>query len=70
MKEQRITIRIDSHGQISADATGFVGDACLAELERLLESLSPATESIERKQDDHSAGTSATRTQRTGRKPS
>lgn len=41
MKEQRITVEIDREGRITADAEGFTGDACLRDLERLLDGLSP-----------------------------
>ena len=51
MKEQRITTEIDRDGKMTADAEGFSGDACLRDLERLLEGLSAGTESIERKPD-------------------
>jgi len=49
MKEQRITIEIDREGRIHADADGFSGDACLKELDRLLEDIAAATVSIDRK---------------------
>lgn len=39
MKEQRITIDIAADGTLHADAEGFSGDACVKDLERLLESL-------------------------------
>lgn len=67
MKEQRITIEIDREGRITADAEGFSGDACLRELERLLESLAPATAAIERKPESGSARVMATRTQGVGK---
>ena len=49
MKEQRITIEIDHEGRITADAEGFTDDACLKELDRLLERLAAAVASIDRK---------------------
>lgn len=49
MKEQKIVIEIDHEGRISADAEGFTGDACLKDLERLLEGLSPGAPEVERK---------------------
>lgn len=51
MKEQRITIEIDHEGRITADAEGFSGDACLRDLERLLESLAPGMAKVDRKPD-------------------
>ncbi len=49
MKEQKIVIEIDPEGGLRADAEGFSGDACLKDLERLLEGLAPSWESVERK---------------------
>ncbi len=69
MKEQRITIEIDHEGGITADADGFSGDACIRDLERLLESLSPGTTSIERKPDAGTSRVVAARAQRLGKKP-
>lgn len=69
MKEQRITIDIDHDGRITADAEGFPGDACLRDLERLLEGLAPGTANLERKPDSGQANTTATRTQSLGKKP-
>lgn len=51
MKEQRIVIEIDPDGRMTADADGFGGDACLEELAKLLEGLSPGTDKLERKPD-------------------
>lgn len=51
MKEQRITIEIDRDGRITADAEGFSGDACLRDLDRLLEGLAAGIASAERKPD-------------------
>jgi len=51
MKEQRIVVEIGSDGRITADAEGFSGDACLRDLERLLEGLSPGAVAVERKPD-------------------
>lgn len=67
MKEQRITIDIDADGRISADAEGFTGDACLRDLERLLEGLSAGTATIERK-PDAGAKTTITSTISVGKK--
>ena len=69
MKEQRITVEIDREGRITADAEGFSGDACLRDLERLLEGLSPGTATIERKPDAGASQCTTTRTQPVGRKP-
>lgn len=68
MKEQRITIEIDPDGRITADADGFSGDTCLRELERLLEGLSPGTETVQRKPDANTARVKTTRTQNVGKK--
>jgi len=59
MKEQRITIEIDAEGRISADAEGFTGNACLRDLERLLEGLAPGTATIDRKPDAGAKATTA-----------
>jgi len=69
MKEQRITVEIDREGRITADAEGFGGDACLRDLERLLEGLSPGTATLERKPDAAAHRVSVTRTQPVGKKP-
>jgi len=69
MKEQRITIDIDPHGRITADADGFSGDACLKDLERLLEGLAPGTATVARKPDAGTARVAITRTQGVGKKP-
>jgi DUF2997 family protein len=50
MKEQRITMEIDCDGRITAEAEGFSGDACLRDLEKLLDGLAD-WESVERKAD-------------------
>lgn len=68
MKEQRITIEIDSEGRITADADGFTGDTCLKELERLLAGLSAGTAALTRKPDAGTARVVATRTQGVGKK--
>lgn len=69
MKEQRITVEIDREGRIVADAEGFSGDACLRELERLLEGVSPGAATIERKPDAGAGRVATTRTQPVGKKP-
>jgi hypothetical protein len=69
MKEQRITIEIDAEGRITADAEGFTGDACLKDLERLLEDLAPGTASVERKPHEGIARVTTTRAQNVGKKP-
>ncbi len=68
MKEQRITIEISHDGKITADAEGFSGDACLRDLERLLEGLSPGTATVERKADGGTARRTTTLTQDVGKK--
>ena len=60
MKEQRIVVEIDHEGRITADAEGFSGDACLRDLERLLEGLSVAMASIDRKPDAGTARVTTT----------
>ena len=69
MKEQKITIEIDAEGRITADAVGFSGDACLKELDRLLDGLGLATASIERKPEAGTARVHAARSQTVGKKP-
>jgi hypothetical protein len=69
MKEQRITIEIDPEGRINADADGFTGDACLKDLERLLEGLAPGTAQVDRKPGMGAARVTTTRTQAVGKKP-
>jgi hypothetical protein len=68
MKERRITIEISYEGKITADAEGFAGDACLTELERLLEGLAPGTATVDRKADDGAARITPTRRQDLGKK--
>lgn len=68
MKEQRITIEISHEGKITADAEGFSGDACLKDLERLLEGLAPGKATVDRKADDGVPHRTATRTQDLGKK--
>ena len=69
MKEQRIAIEIDREGRITADADGFSGDACLRELERLLEGLAPGTSMVDRKPDAGTARVTTTRALSLGKKP-
>ena len=69
MKEQSITIEIDHEGRITADAKGFSGDACLKDLERLLEDLAPGTATVERKPDAQNARVTIAQTQRVEKKP-
>lgn len=68
MKEQRITIEIDPQGRITADAEGFTGDACLKDLERILEGLAPGRATLERKSDTSEARVATLRSQSLGRK--
>lgn len=67
MKEQRITVEIDREGRITADAEGFSGDACVRDLERLLEGLSPGAGTLERKSDAGAARVTTAATQPVGR---
>lgn len=68
MKEERIIIEIDPEGAITADADGFVGDACLGALARLLDGLGAGEPAVERKRDDQRARVRKARVQKTGRK--
>lgn len=68
MTEQRITIEIDPEGRITAEADGFTGDACLRDLERLLDGLAPGTARVDRKADDRAARVKASRPATLGRK--
>ena len=68
MKEQKIVVEIDHQGRITADAEGFSGDACLKELERLLDGLSPGTPTVARKADPKVAMVTSARTQNVGKK--
>ncbi len=68
MKEQRITIEIDHEGRITADAEGFSGDACLRDLERLLEELAPGTATVDRKAGGGGPRLTATHRQDLGKK--
>jgi hypothetical protein len=69
MKEHRVIVEIDATGRITADAEGFSGDACLRDLERLLEGLAPGMASIERKPDAGTTSVTRSRTQSLGKKP-
>jgi hypothetical protein len=69
MKEQRIMIEINREGRITADAEGFSGDACLRDLERLLEGLAPGKATLDRKPESGQANIAAARTQSLGKKP-
>ncbi len=69
MKETTIIVTISPEGTISADADGFTGDACLKDLERLLEGLAPGTATVARKPDAGTARVTTTRTQAVGKKP-
>lgn len=55
MKEQRITIEIDGEGKMTADAEGFTGDACLRDIDKLLDGIAAAREETSRKTDDDHA---------------
>lgn len=68
MKERRITIEIGPEGDITADADGFAGDACLQDLERLLAGLAPGTAALARKPDDGVARRVTTRALEVGKK--
>ena len=68
MKEQRIVIAIDPDGNITADADGFKGDVCLAEVGRLLRGLSPGSRTVERKRSAGEAQVCIHKPQSMGRK--
>ncbi|MCL2823167.1 MAG: DUF2997 domain-containing protein [Polyangiaceae bacterium] len=68
MKENRIVIDISHEGKITADAEGFTGDACLRDLERLLDGLSPGKSTVDRKPDDISVLRTTTLKQELGNK--
>lgn len=68
MKEQRIIIDIDAEGGITAEADGFSGDACLADLGRVLADLASAWQRVERKPDADRAPVRRTNLLTTGRK--
>ena len=68
MKEKRITIEIDERGGLTADAEGFSGDACLRDLEKLLDGLGTGVSSVERKPDANRVQIATQKTVTTGRK--
>ncbi len=70
MKEQKIVIEIDHEGKLTADAEGFTGDACLKEIDRLLEGIAASREIIEHKPeaDDQRLANRGRRTQSTEKK--
>jgi len=68
MKEQTIVVEIDRDGRITADAEGFTGDACLKDLEKLLEGLGSLPEPTQRKADTKTARVVTSQTQTLGRK--
>lgn len=57
MREQKIEIEIDEHGRIKADAHGFVGDACIKDIEKILANCPGAWMRIDRKPDDKTSKT-------------
>lgn len=69
MKEQRIIVEIAPDGRITADAEGFSADACLNDLERLLEGLASGIAAVDRKPDAGTHRVTTARTQRIGKKP-
>ena len=68
MKEQKIVIEIDHEGKLTADAEGFTGDACLKDIERLLEGLAPAWDTVERKPEAGERRVASRTTISTGKK--
>ncbi len=53
MKETKIIVAISDEGDISIDASGFSGNSCISEIEKILDSLAPTME-IEKKSDYYS----------------
>ncbi len=49
MKEQKIVIDIGPDGSLRLDADGFSGDACIAEIEKLLEATAGLCVRVDRK---------------------
>lgn len=68
MKEQKITITIEKDGQIAADADGFSGDACLKDIEKLLDGLGAGVAKVERKPEAGTAQITQAKIQHIGRK--
>lgn len=68
MKEKRIVIEIDKQGAMTADAEGFSGDACLRDIDRLLDGLGTGVSSVERKPDAGMVQMATKKTLTTGRK--
>ncbi len=52
MKEEKILIKIDQYGKITADAEGFQGEACMKDLEILLKDIAPVQQ-IDKKDEFH-----------------
>ena len=69
MKEQKIVIEIGQDGSITADADGFSGDACLKDIDRLLDGLAGQKVSVERKPEVGKARVSRAQTQQLRKKP-
>jgi hypothetical protein len=70
MREQRIVIEIDAEGRLTADSEGFSGDACIRDLEQLLEGIASSWEQVQRKPEAGEARLSrrSERTVTSGRK--
>lgn len=68
MKEQQIVIEIDHEGKLTADAEGFSGNACIKDIERLLEGLATAWDTVERKPEAGERRVASRRTISTGKK--
>ena len=49
MKETKIVVDIAADGGLSVEASGFEGDACLRQLESLLEGLASAPQTLVRR---------------------
>jgi hypothetical protein len=52
MKKHTITVEIDAAGVLSVDAEGFSGDACVRDVQRLLEELATRPHEVQRKRPD------------------
>ena len=68
MPDVSITIIIEQDGSLSADAEGFEGGECLAEIEKLMAGLAGATEVHKKPEFDRRPRVGATRRQDVGRR--
>ena len=68
MREQKIVIEIDHEGKLTADAEGFSGDACIRDIEKLLEGLAASWDTVERKSEADDRRAARRSTVSTGKK--